>query len=177
MSLLSRYQARLNILFWDKILRGLPNECWPWQGYTKPSGHGLTSLQSMPIHASRKAWILTHGPIRGDLCVNHRCDNAGCCNPAHLYLGSRADNMIDRFGDTSAQDRAPRGRPTVLDQEQLEKLWQVRREGWTLEACAKTFGVHRATIARYITAERKKKLEKLQRTRTARLSEVAKSRV
>lgn len=84
--------------FWDKVKRGAPNECWPWLGQVKPSGHGLTSLNGHCIHASRKAWILTHGPITNGLCVNHRCNNAICCNPAHMYLGTRAQNMADRFG-------------------------------------------------------------------------------
>jgi hypothetical protein len=162
-------------LFWAKVLKGLPDECWPWQGYKKPSGHGLTSYQSMPIHASRKAWILTHGPIRDDLCVNHTCDHADCCNPSHMYLGSRADNMIDYWHKTPAAERATRGRPTVLDEAQLARLWEVRKNGATLEACAEMFGVHRATIARYITAERRKKVEKLQRLRVTNLSVAAKT--
>jgi hypothetical protein len=27
--------------------------------------------------------------------VLHRCDVKACCNPAHLYLGTRADNARD----------------------------------------------------------------------------------
>jgi hypothetical protein len=84
--------------FWTKVQIRTPSECWPWQGYCKSSGHGLTSLNGRPIHASRKAWILTHGPIENGLCVNHLCNNAVCCNPDHLYLGTRAENMGDRFG-------------------------------------------------------------------------------
>ena len=85
--------------FWDKVKKGTQTECWPWLGQVKRSGHGLTTLNSRCIHASRKAWILTHGPITPpELCVNHRCNNAICCNPAHMYLGTRAQNMADRFG-------------------------------------------------------------------------------
>jgi len=151
--------------FWDKVdIRG-ENECWPWTGYVKPaSGHGLTTLNGIPIHASRKAWILTHGPIRTPrrdkraICVNHTCDNALCCNPKHMYLGTRTDNMIDRWSNPDPEKRGALGRPHVLDETQLKRLWERRAEGATLRQCATEFNVHIATICRCITTVRKAKL-------------------
>ena len=156
--------------FWQKVKQGEPHECWPWTGYVKPAnGHGLTTYKGSPIHASRKAYVLTHGPVFDwDLCVLHRCDNALCCNPKHLYLGTRADNMIDRFGETPAAERGQRGRATVLNEHQLEQLWKMREKGAMLKDCAEKFGVHIATVCRYITAVRRKKLE------ASRLSRFAK---
>jgi Autographiviridae endonuclease len=149
--------------FWAKVQKGEPTECWPWLGYKKPSGHGLTTMNSLSIHASRKAWILVNGPIRGDLCVNHTCDNAACCNPAHMYLGSRQDNMIDLWGKRPAGERGALGRPHVLDEAQLEQLWQMRKLGATMQECADAFGVHFRTVARYITTVRKAKLAELRK--------------
>jgi hypothetical protein len=151
--------------FWSKVRRAGHDDCWPWLGYKKPSGHGLTSYKSEPIHASRKAYILTHGPISSTMCVNHRCDNAACCNPSHLYLGTRADNMIDRFGNAAPEDRSRTGRNRMLTDEQIEVLWQMRREGALLKDCATKFDVHIATICRYITARRKLVLAKMQARR------------
>jgi hypothetical protein len=152
-------------IFWSKVKRGADTDCWPWQGFRKASGHGLTSYKSLSIHASRKAYILTHGPISSARCVLHRCDNAACCNPSHLYLGTRADNMIDRFGNVKPEYRKATGRARVLTDKQIETLWQMRREGATLKVCATKFDVHLATIARYITIERKRKLEKIRADR------------
>jgi hypothetical protein len=85
--------------FWAKVRNAdVKGCCWPWQGYAKPSGHGLTAWDSKPIHAHRLAWILKRGEIEAGLCVNHKCRDPLCCNPAHLYLGTRADNMFDRWG-------------------------------------------------------------------------------
>lgn len=166
----SAYEQRLTALFWAKVQVGTEDECWPWLGYTKPSGHGLTSLQSMPIHASRKAWILTHGPIRGDLCVNHRCDYPACCNPNHLYLGTRADNMIDMWGKTDGFERAPRGRNHVLTLEQVGELYQMRKNGATLKVCAAKFGCHIATVCRIVTRRRKQILDQRRADRLSAIS-------
>lgn len=152
-------------IFWAKVQMGAPEECWPWKGYVKPSGHGLTSYQSRAIHTHRKAWILAKGPIRRGLCVNHLCDNQLCCNPAHLYLGTRAANMVDRFEKISGE-RAP-GRRTVLSPVQLSELYQARTNGMKLTECAEKFGVHVATICRYVTAIRREKLAKLKEDRLA----------
>lgn len=151
--------------FWSKVKRGAPNECWPWLGFVKPSGHGLTSIRGRMMHTSRKAWILTHGPIPEGLSVNHRCDNAICCNPAHMYLGTRSDNAIDQWAQLPPEERGHKVRPCMLTQVQLEKLWQMRREGALLRECAAAFGVHIATVCRYITIVRKQKLEKLRAVR------------
>lgn len=151
--------------FWKKVKRGAPNECWPWIGYKRPSGHGLTSYNSTPCNASRKAWILANGPIQGDLCVNHRCDNAECCNPAHMYLGTRADNLYDRFGKIPAELRGMGARRCALSDEDLAIMWEMRRGGATMRECGDRLGVHHTTIARYITAVRREKAKLLARVR------------
>lgn len=152
------------IPFWDKVQRGGEDECWPWLGFKKPSGHGLTSYKSMPVHANRKAWILTHGPIAAGMCLNHTCDNAACCNPRHMYLGTRAQNMVDRWANTPPGEREF-GRTRVLTDAQLSQLWEMRRAGDSLRTCATRFGVHISTICRYITAVRAQRVAQLQAVR------------
>lgn len=148
--------------FWTKVDKGAPDVCWPWKGFKKLSGHGLTSLKGRLMHTSRKAWILTRGPIKEGLQVLHKCDNAICCNPAHMYLGTRIDNILDQWEQPAIADRGPRnGRRFMLTDEQLELLWLMRKEGATLRACATHFGIHFATVARYVTAVRKAKLQQL----------------
>lgn len=147
--------------FWAKVARGAPEECWPWKGYTGLSGHGRTTLMGVSTLASKKAWVLTHGPILSGLCVNHKCDNALCCNPAHLYLGTRADNMIDRWGKASGETRGERRRSHVLTQDQVTKLYQMRRNGVTLKACADHFDCCKATVYRIVRKQREARLAQL----------------
>lgn len=149
-----------NVAFWRKVERRGPDDCWPWNGYKGFSGHGRTTLLGVSTLASKKAWVLTHGPILTGLCVNHKCDNALCCNPAHMYLGTRADNMIDRWGKTN-EARGERKRSHVLTQDQVTELYQMRRNGAELKACAKHFGCSIATVYRIVRKQREARLLQL----------------
>ena len=151
--------------FWAKVQRGEPDACWPWLGWVGPSGHGRTTFGSSSILASRKAWILTHGRPPLGLCVNHRCDNALCCNPSHMYLGTRSDNMRDMWREIPAAERGPRERTgSVLTAQELAELYRMRKEGATLKECAARFNMTTTTICRLVTAQRKARLAELGRS-------------
>lgn len=54
---------------------------------------GARSTPTMFTH--RLAWELYRGPLPEEACVLHSCDVPCCVNPAHLRLGTRADNAAD----------------------------------------------------------------------------------
>jgi uncharacterized protein YjiS (DUF1127 family) len=82
-------------LFWSKVKRGGPDECWPWLAATNEKGYGVVGGKDGTTKANRVAWKLTNGPIPDGKCVLHRCDNPPCCNPGHLFTGTRGDNNRD----------------------------------------------------------------------------------
>ncbi len=102
--------------FWAKVDRRGPDECWPFLGARDKKGYGRFrtgskrdgSAENTPAH--RVAWAIAFGAIPEDKPhVLHRCDNPPCQNPAHLFVGTNADNVADM--DAKGRRRNPDPRP------------------------------------------------------------------
>lgn len=96
-----------------------PDACWPWMGGQHTDGYGHFRVGAKVVTVHRLAYELATGQELGALHALHTCDNRLCCNPAHIYPGSNADN---------AQDRAVAGHPvgrklTMDDVGHLRRLY------------------------------------------------------
>jgi len=82
------------------------------------------------------------------LSVLHKCDNPPCCNPAHLWLGTYADNNNDRARKGRSVIRA--GEKSGMAKLTWAKVHQIRalyRPGKvTYRALGRQFGVHHTVI-------------------------------
>lgn len=147
--------------FWSRIDRsGGDNSCWVWTGGRYPRGYGRIVMNCKVLYAHRVAYELTYGSIPTGMHVCHACDNPPCCNPAHLWLGSPADNVADR----DAKGRHRYVKPAHIDLEarlsaklNWNKVRQIR-EMWasgvySKRGLARIFSVHESIVRGVIANE------------------------
>lgn len=84
--------------FWAKVEKSGPNDCWPWTACRTSGGYGSFHKRGTRtmLSAPRVAWEIANGapwPSGMDAC--HTCDNRICVNPAHIWPGTRRDNVRD----------------------------------------------------------------------------------
>jgi hypothetical protein len=132
-------------------------ECVFWQGCKGSRGYGTMAVGKRNREATHRiSWALANGarPPAG-MHVMHSCDNPACINPAHLSIGTAADNQRDC--SMKGRKRAPRGsrcKKSKLTEAQVIAAAQQFAQGAFSKDIAKNLGVKRDAILKIMQGSR-----------------------
>ena len=120
--------------------------CWEWSGRLDVHGYGVATRH--PDHPSagrgahRIAWSMHSGAIPKGMAICHHCDNPRCVRLDHLFLGTRAENIVDA---------ARKGRMKhKLTRENVAEVRALAARGIPNVTIAVMYGVTPPTISRIV---------------------------
>jgi hypothetical protein len=141
----SRKRRPLAERFWEKVDVRSADECWPWLASTKQGGYGkLGSGDGRILLAHRVSLHLTNGPVPDGMVVCHRCDNPGCVNPAHLFIGTQADNIWDMHA--KGRGNPPRGCQHPNARLTDDIVADIRADSRSNRQLAREYGIGKSTV-------------------------------
>jgi len=133
--------------FWLNVTPDNPNECWEWQSGLNSAGYGQLYYRRQQHKTHRLSYELHYGPIPNGFDVCHKCDNRRCCNPHHLFLGTRSENTLDMY--QKGRNRAVKGEQchrAKLIESDIPVIRDFYNHGMTQTAIAQKYGVSQPTI-------------------------------
>jgi hypothetical protein len=141
--------------FWAKVNK--TEGCWLWTASTVKFGYGQFGV-SKTIHKNthRLSWEIHRGPIPAGMYVCHACDVPACVNPAHLFLGTQRDNVLDcvrkgrarrtrMLGEKNHNSKAPTISP--------ERIKEMFAGGVGVREIAPLAGVSKSTVFNIVSGK------------------------
>jgi hypothetical protein len=136
------------VRFWSKVDRSNPDACWRHSN-SRPGEYGKVRLGNVTMQTHRVAYAISKGPIPKGLLVCHRCDNRPCVNPAHLFLGTHAENARDMVGKGRAGNAWGPGRRTPkLSAEMRREIVTAHKGGASVDEISSDRGLSRSAVYR-----------------------------
>jgi hypothetical protein len=143
--------------FWQKVDRRSDDECWNWIGSTHYRwGYGsFRDGKRKFIAAHRYSWKLVHGDIPKGMCICHKCDNPKCVNPNHLFMGTVADNNLDKKlkgrQPPVIGEKNPKAR---LKEDDIREIRNLHNIGYSGASIGRMYGVVKEEIYGIIKGKR-----------------------
>lgn len=129
--------------------------CWMWHAAIAGKGYGNIGLerQRKQVYAHRASYEIHVGEIPKGRYVLHKCDNPGCVNPEHLFLGDAGANARDMaakgrhlFGERNTESK--------LNESDVRKIRQLCEDGMKQAKIAQMYGICQMTVSRIHRRER-----------------------
>ena len=157
--------AKLHLL--DRITVNAAG-CFEWNLHRNKAGYGCVGNGRL---AHRVSFRLFRREIPPGMNVCHRCDNPCCCNPAHLFLGTAADNNRDSHNKGRALVGS-KHRSSKLTDKQVAEIRMLCAAGENQYGLAKKFRVTQSLISMIATRTIRKSQPGIAVNANERLSDV-----
>lgn len=128
--------------FWSRVEVRKGHQCWPWRYGQDHAGYGEVRIGTTAEASHRIAYRIATDAIPAGMVIRHNCDNPLCCNPAHLLIGTHADNVADRV----SRDRSAKGEGNGRAKLTQEQAQLILDSPLTSEYFAKRFEVDISTV-------------------------------
>jgi hypothetical protein len=129
--------------------------CWEWQKTSNGYGYGTMTINGKSRLVTRLVYSLINGSIPDGKQVLHDCDNPCCCNPEHLHLGTRFDNMRECYerGRSKIKPVHLKGEKNgcaKLTEEDVIKIRNLVSQGERQHAVASLFSISQAQVSNIV---------------------------
>lgn len=133
-----RNELTLSERIWSRVDK--TDSCWLWTGAKNNRGYGVIGIANGKIaYIHRLVWTETNGAIPENMEICHTCDNPACVNPAHLFLGTHHENMIDMV-------RKSRTGKTKYSKDFIMEILQMHKNGTKPKVIIQLTGINKHTL-------------------------------
>ncbi|CAB4133770.1 HNH nuclease [uncultured Caudovirales phage] len=132
------------------------NGCWEWKGKLSQDGYGsfqkVIDGKKTEIAAHRRSYEIFKGEIPEGMQVCHSCDNARCCNPDHLWIGTPRDNTQDCI---KKGRRSPEKNRAIaagkLTEDEVREIRELYKNGSSQKELQEKFKISQSQVSGILT--------------------------
>ncbi len=133
-----------------------PSGCILWTRGTYRGGYGSIRHNGMTYGAHKLSWELANdAKVPDGMYVCHSCDTPACINPAHLFLGTQKQNVLDMMAKGRRVWGVGRKVHTAkLTDEDIPLIRAARKNGEKISDIARRYGVGTTAISDVVLLKR-----------------------